>query len=202
MKKILLVLLISGLFQSNLISQSLKGKTSLNLGSGISNSHLPIQNEAKRAKVMKYGNVEAYDKNNNLVGSVLTDAFGNYKLDFKDTGTYNIKIMYAGYETIEESVTVTEDLESDFSLDRNELKKERILSDKVYSIASGTPEFFPPETFTKNQYKAQPATIWALGTLLYVIVMGDIPFETTSNIISGKREKVIKNYRGNENMGN
>jgi len=64
-------------------------------------------------------------------------------------------------------------------------------SDKVYSIASGTPEFFPPETFTKNQYRAEPATIWALGTLLYVIVMGDIPFETTTNIISGKREKVF-----------
>lgn len=69
-------------------------------------------------------------------------------------------------------------------------------TEKTYSTASGTPEFFPPETFTKNQYRAGPATVWALGTLLYVIVMGDIPFEEPKNIISGHREKVtiLANY--------
>ena len=69
-------------------------------------------------------------------------------------------------------------------------------TEKTYSTASGTPEFFPPETFTKNQYRAGPATVWALGTLLYVIVMGDIPFEEPKNIISGHREKVniVTNY--------
>ena len=62
--------------------------------------------------------------------------------------------------------------------------------DKVYTVASGTPEFFPPETYTKTQYRAEPATVWAIGTLLYVIVMGDIPFQKTENIVQGRRENV------------
>ena len=137
MKKLLLLLLISTLSQSNLISQILKGNTLLNNEKRKSESHLPIHNSAKDSKVMKYGNVEAYDKNNNLVGSVLTDEFGKYKLEFKDSGTYNIKVMYAGYETIEQTVTVVEEEESDFSLDRNELEKERVLSERVYSMEAG-----------------------------------------------------------------
>ena len=64
----------------------------------------------------------------------------------------------------------------------------------TFKIASGTPEFFPPEVFTKNEYKAEPSTSWALGTLLYVIVIGDIPFEKSENIISGKRIKVFINF--------
>ena len=64
----------------------------------------------------------------------------------------------------------------------------------TFKIASGTPEFFPPEVFTKNEYRAEPSTSWALGTLLYVIVIGDIPFEKSENIVSGKRIKVFINF--------
>ena len=63
---------------------------------------------------------------------------------------------------------------------------------KIYTIASGTPEFFAPEFFTVGQYKAESATSWSLGTLLYVLVIGDIPFESKNEIVSGTTKKVIE----------
>ena len=63
-------------------------------------------------------------------------------------------------------------------------------SDTIYKIACGTPEFFAPEFYTVGEYKAEPATCWSLGTLLYVLVVGDIPFETKKDIISGRPKKV------------
>ena len=137
MKTLYLFFLILGLSFSNTFSQSLSGSTRLRSTKAISESSSNSIESKEDSRAMKYGNVEAYDKDNKLIGSVLTDEFGNYELNFKDTGTYNIKIMYAGYETIEESVTVNGDDESDFSLDRDKLKKERELSEKVYSMEAG-----------------------------------------------------------------
>ncbi len=139
MKKLLLVFLILGLFKSTLFSQILKGNTKLNSGNSISNSHLPTKSEAAKVKVMKYGNVEVYDKNKNLIGSVLTDEFGNYELNLTDTGTYTIEVKYAGYKTIEETIEVLEEVEidADFSLTRDEMKKERVLSEISYSMEAG-----------------------------------------------------------------
>jgi len=142
--KALFTLIILVLSTSISFSQSLKGKAKLNRASAESSggSNVVIENSSK---TMRYGNVLAYDKDNNLVGSVLTDEEGNYQLNFKDTGTYNIKIMYAGYETIEESIMISGDGESDFSLDRNKLMKERVLSERAYSLHAGyldAPVFF------------------------------------------------------------
>ena len=91
----------------------------------------------KRPKMMRYGNVQAFDKDNNLIESVITDEFGNYELNFADTGMYQIQIKYAGYETMEQWVTVDDDLNNDFTLDRDELQKERVLSEKAYSLNAG-----------------------------------------------------------------
>ncbi|CBY12058.1 unnamed protein product [Oikopleura dioica] len=57
---------------------------------------------------------------------------------------------------------------------------------RVYSSVSGTPEFFPPEVFTENVYKAEPTTVWSLGTLLHVLIYGDIPFHNTEDIVQNK----------------
>ena len=63
---------------------------------------------------------------------------------------------------------------------------------KVYTRMSGTPEFFAPEIFGERGYRAESSTVWTLGTLLYVILLGDIPFETTDDILKGNRQmKVI-----------
>lgn len=97
-------------------SQTLRGKAIAQ-----SDDHME---EAEGAAVM-YGNVEAYDKDGILVGSVLTDEKGNYTLNFKDTGTYEIRVMYAGYDNIVEMIRVTEDEIGDFEMERDETKKIR-----------------------------------------------------------------------------
>ena len=136
MKTTILSILLCTILTSVALSQSLRGNAKLH------STNAPVESErsgsvSESKKVMKYGNVEAYDEDNNLVGSVLTDEFGNYKLSFEDSGTYNIKIMYAGYEPIEESITIKGEEESDFSLKRDKYKETRSLSEAVYSMEAG-----------------------------------------------------------------
>ena len=33
-------------------------------------------------------------------------------------------------------------------------------------------------------------TVWSLGTLLYVLLFGDIPYETTDQIVNNEQKKV------------
>ena len=96
-------------------SQALKGRAKV----------MYSESEDSEERAMKYGNVEAYDKDGKLVASVLTDELGNYAINFKDTGMYEVKIMYAGYKPITQSVHVEGDEVGDFSLKRDESKKVR-----------------------------------------------------------------------------
>ena len=59
-----------------------------------------------------------------------------------------------------------------------------------YTELIGTPEFFPPEYYTIKCYGAQASTTWTIGILMYVLLVGDIPFDNQHQIVSGKREKV------------
>ena len=122
MKKILTLLTITITFSSTYKAQSVSGKAAINAPENLENSNV------------RYGNVQAFDQDNNLVNSILTDEEGNYSMDFKDTGTYHIKVMYAGYEVQEETISVQEDEVSDFELERDEKKKERVLKEKSYAL--------------------------------------------------------------------
>ena len=62
---------------------------------------------------------------------------------------------------------------------------------KKYTRMSGTPEFFAPEIFGEDGYRAESSTTWTLGTLLYVILLGDIPFEDTAQIMKGCRQMQV-----------
>lgn len=104
-------------------------------GKAMSAPSMEMEESAEKS-VLKYGTVEAYDKNNKLVKSVLTDSYGNYNLLFGDTGTYTIKIKYAGFETTSETVKVTDDKDMDFSLERDYAKKTRTLSSSSYKYTS------------------------------------------------------------------
>jgi len=97
-------------------SQTLRGKATAKFA-----DHM----EAVEDAAVMYGNVEAYDVDGKLVGSVLTDDKGNYTLNFKDTGTYEIRVMYAGYDNIVEKIRVTKDEVGDFEMERDETKKIR-----------------------------------------------------------------------------
>ena len=62
--------------------------------------------------------------------------------------------------------------------------------DLIYTTLSGTPEFFPPEIFKNQNYSAEKSTVWSLGTLLYILVTGDVPFDSEKEIIIAQRKKV------------
>ena len=64
-------------------------------------------------------------------------------------------------------------------------------ADREYETFSGTPEFCAPEIFTVGKYKAEAASVWTLGTLLYVILLGDIPFQHKDDIIEGKLRDTV-----------
>ena len=64
---------------------------------------------------------------------------------------------------------------------------------REYYSFSGTPEFCAPEIFTFRKYKAESSTVWTLGTLLHVLLHGDIPFKTTEEITSRKLQKSVRN---------
>ena len=154
MKKTVLLsfILLAGYNQLN--AQTLKGNTALKIKNESHHSHLPMHTDRSASKAMKYGNVAVYDKDNNLIRSVLTDLEGNYELDLADTGTYTIEVKYAGYETIEETIEVLDKIEikADFSLSRDGLKKERVLSEMVYSMEAG---YVDGEIFLSNNNSLQ-----------------------------------------------
>ena len=50
----------------------------------------------------------------------------------------------------------------------------------------GTPEFAPPEALLELGYSADSATVWTIGTLLYTMLVGDIPFESRDDILTGR----------------
>ena len=85
--------------------------------------------------------------------------------------------------------------------------------DKKYQSFSGTPEFFPPEVFKEHfhtfiliaefelnllsvrgeqdkTYYGESMTVWSLGTLLYVLLFGDIPYDNTEQIMNNHPKKV------------
>ena len=89
----------------------------------------------------------------------------------------------------------------DVGVCHNDLKDENVLisGNKVklidFSCATekGDPNTFdgtrcyrPPEFVTKKSFAVEPADVWAFGILLYDLIMGDIPFETTREIVAGK----------------
>ena len=41
----------------------------------------------------------------------------------------------------------------------------------------GTPSFMAPEIVLKKEYRGEPADIWALGVVLFVMVSGNFPFK-------------------------
>jgi serine/threonine protein kinase len=54
---------------------------------------------------------------------------------------------------------------------------------KTYEVYRGTLVYSPPEWIRQKRYMAAPALVWSLGILLYVMVFGDIPYDTETQIL-------------------
>ena len=43
----------------------------------------------------------------------------------------------------------------------------------VYTKSRGTPHYWPPEWFSTKEYRAEPLTVWSLGSILYILLIGE-----------------------------
>ncbi|KAK7904280.1 hypothetical protein WMY93_016887 [Mugilogobius chulae] len=55
--------------------------------------------------------------------------------------------------------------------------------EEMHSSSRGTEGYMPPESFTEGCYSAGPTTVWQLGTVLYVMLHGRLPFENNSELV-------------------
>ncbi|XP_034563208.1 serine/threonine-protein kinase pim-1-like [Notolabrus celidotus] len=69
------------------------------------------------------------------------------------------------------------------------------VTEEGYTSGPGTPMYQSPEWITNRGYKAEPATVWQLGVLLYTMVHGDFPFNYPD-------KKVFGNLYVSKNLSN
>ncbi|XP_053471319.1 aurora kinase A-like [Ictalurus furcatus] len=60
-----------------------------------------------------------------------------------------------------------------------------LLKDTRFTEFSGTRPLYPPEWITEAEYEAEPATVWALGILLYQLLCKAKPFSGDHEIVYG-----------------
>ena len=68
-------------------------------------------------------------------------------------------------------------------------------SHQTYDKFSGTIQFAPPEVHL-GPYKASPVTVWSIGALAYTMLVGDVPYETRDEVVTGQ----CKNHKWRDGL--
>uniref|UniRef100_A0A8C5B6Y8 non-specific serine/threonine protein kinase n=1 Tax=Gadus morhua TaxID=8049 RepID=A0A8C5B6Y8_GADMO len=63
-------------------------------------------------------------------------------------------------------------------------------NNEVYLEFDGTDSHIPPEWYARGAYRADPMTVWQLGVLLYEMLTGHVPFQTSTEIIWKKLPRI------------
>ncbi|CAL8379653.1 unnamed protein product [Arctogadus glacialis] len=63
-------------------------------------------------------------------------------------------------------------------------------NNEVYLEFDGTDSHIPPEWYARGAYRADPMTVWQVGVLLYEMLTGHVPFQTSTEIIWKKLPRI------------
>ena len=61
----------------------------------------------------------------------------------------------------------------------------------VYTSCRGTPEFWPSEWYQSRSYEPEPLTVYSLGAILYILLVGEWNFENGTHLRNFLDEKHI-----------
>ena len=60
--------------------------------------------------------------------------------------------------------------------------------ENLYARCRGTPHYWPPEWFRTQTYRPEPLTVWSLGSVLYLLLVGKWNFENGGHLRDFKAE--------------
>ena len=66
-----------------------------------------------------------------------------------------------------------------------------LIPDTPYTKLQGTELYLPPECFNTGRCSAFPAMTWSIGCLAYVLLNGNLPFTTTSEVAHHRELKFV-----------
>lgn len=65
---------------------------------------------------------------------------------------------------------------------------------QVFRSFAGTPDYTAPEYFCTGVLDQEKSTVWNLGCLLYILLLGEAPFKSKDEIVSGQLIIVSKAF--------
>ena len=62
--------------------------------------------------------------------------------------------------------------------------------DQCFRTFSGTPDYTAPEYFVTGVLDQEKSTVWNIGCVMYILLFGEVPFQTKDHIVQGSLQMV------------